>query len=106
MTTEPQGGYPEQSQAVTVLVLGILSIIICQILGPFAWKMGADELKAIGEGRRSQEGQGMAQAGKICGIVGTVLLGMIVLGILLFVLVLIPVGIVTSADFGGFGFTP
>ncbi len=106
MTTEPQAGYPEQSQAVTVLVLGILSIIICQILGPFAWKMGSDELKAITENRRSPEGQGMAQAGKICGIVGTVLLGCFVIGILLFFLVLIPVGIVTSAEFGGFDFSP
>lgn len=106
MTTEPQAGYPEQSQAVTILVLGILSIVVCQILGPFAWKMGSDELKAISDGRRSPEGQGMAQAGKICGIVGTVLLGMVVIGILLFFLVLIPVGIVTSGEFGGFDFTP
>ncbi|HEX5671855.1 MAG TPA: DUF4190 domain-containing protein [Acidimicrobiia bacterium] len=106
MTTEPQAGYPEQSQAVTVLVLGILSIVVCQILGPFAWKMGNDELKAITERRRSPEGQGMAQAGKICGIVGTVLLGMVVIGVLLVFLVFIPVGIVTRADFGGIGFTP
>jgi len=106
VTTEPQAGYPEQSQAVTILVLGILSIVVCQILGPFAWKMGSDELKAISDGRRSPEGQGMAQAGKICGIVGTVLLGMVVIGILLFFLVLIPVGIVTSGEFGGFDFTP
>jgi hypothetical protein len=106
VTTEPQAGYPEQSQAVTVLVLGILSIVVCQILGPFAWKMGNDELKAIAERRRSPEGQGMAQAGKICGIVGTVLLGMVVLGFLVLILFLIPVGIVTSADFGGIDFTP
>jgi hypothetical protein len=88
------------------LVLGILSIVVCQILGPFAWKMGNDELKAIAERRRSPEGQGMAQAGKICGIVGTVLLGMVVLGFLVLILFLIPVGIVTSADFGGIDFTP
>lgn len=101
MTTEPQAGYPEQSQAVTVLVLGILSIVLCQILGPFAWRMGNQELTAIAEGRRSPEGQGMAQAGKVCGIVGTVLLGVVAL-VLLLLLVLIPVGIITSSEFGGF----
>ena len=103
MTTEPQEGYPEQSQAVTVLVLGILSIVICQILGPFAWKMGNDELKAIAERRRSQEGQGMAQAGKICGIVGTVLLGLAFVLLALF-LVLLTVGAITTAELGGFDF--
>lgn len=71
----PPGGYPEQSQAVTALVLGILSIVLCQVLGPFAWKIGHDELRAINEGRRPVSNQGLAQAGKVCGIVGTVLLG-------------------------------
>jgi hypothetical protein len=102
MTSQPSTGYPEQSQAVTILVLGILSIVLCQVLGPFAWKMGNDELKAIAEGRRSPEGQGMAQAGKVCGIVGTVLLGLAVLLLLLF-LFLIPVGIITSSQFGRLG---
>lgn len=101
MSTEPQAGYPEQSQAVTVLVLGILSIVLCQILGPFAWRMGNQELKAIAEGRRSPEGLGMAQAGRICGIIGTVLLGVVAL-VLLLLLFLIPVGIITSSEFGGF----
>lgn len=72
----PGGSYPEQSQAATVLVLGILSIVLCQILGPIAWKLGADELKAIAEGRRSPESLGLAQAGRICGIVGTCLLAL------------------------------
>ena len=73
-----QDPYPEQSQAVTALVLGVLSIVVCQLLGPFAWKMGNDELRAITEGRRSPEGQSMAQAGKITGIVGTCLLALAV----------------------------
>ena len=38
-------------------MLGILSIVVCQLLGPFAWKMGNDELRAITEGRRSPEGR-------------------------------------------------
>ena len=39
--TPPGAPYPEQSQAATVLVLGILSIVLCQLLGPVAWKLGA-----------------------------------------------------------------
>ena len=72
----PGGSYPEQSQASTVLVLGILSIVVCQVLGPVAWKLGAEELRAITQGRRSPEGLGLAQAGRICGIVGTCLLAL------------------------------
>ncbi|HKX75698.1 MAG TPA: DUF4190 domain-containing protein [Acidimicrobiia bacterium] len=101
MTSELPGGYPEQSQATTVLVLGILSIVLCQILGPIAWKMGNDELKAIADQRRPADGQAMAQAGKICGIVGTALLGVAVLFIIGFFL-LLTLGIITSAEMGRF----
>ena len=71
MTT---GGYPEQSQATTILVLGILSLVICGVLGPFAWSMGNTELAAIDAGRRSPDGRGTANAGRILGIISTVLL--------------------------------
>ena len=86
ITPPRQDPYPEQSQAVTVLVLGILSIIVCQLLGPVAWKLGNDELRGITEGRRSPEGLGMAQAGRITGIIGTCLLAL-GLAFLLFFLV-------------------
>ena len=40
----PPGGYPPSApnhpQAITILVLGILSLVACQVLGPFAWVMG------------------------------------------------------------------
>src|SRR5688500_16762177 len=77
--TPPGAPYPEQSQATTVLVLGILSIVLCQLLGPVAWKLGSDEIRAITEGRRPPEGLGLAQAGRICGIVGSCLLGLVIL---------------------------
>ncbi|HKZ21511.1 MAG TPA: hypothetical protein VJQ57_15570 [Acidimicrobiia bacterium] len=82
----------EASQAVTVLVLGILSLVVCGILGPIAWKLGNDELAAISAGRRPGENLGMAQAGRICGIVGTCLLGLGLL-FLIFWLVLVALGI-------------
>lgn len=75
------GSYPEQSQATTILVLGILGIVICGILAPFAWSMGSKELAAIDAGRRPPENRGTANAGRILGIIGTVLLavGLVVL---------------------------
>ena len=74
MTVPPaQSPYPEQSQATTILVLGILSIVCCGLLGIAAWIMGNNELKAIDEGRRPPENRGNANAGRICGIVGVAL---------------------------------
>ena len=73
MTVPLQSPYPEQSQATTILVLGILSIVCCGFLGIASWVMGNNELKAIDEGRRPPENRGTANAGRICGIVGVVL---------------------------------
>lgn len=92
------GMYPEQSQATMILVLGILSIVFCQVLGPFAWVMGNKELEAIDAGRRAPENRSNANAGRITGIIGTVLLGLgllVVVGALLFTLV-VAVGSTTS----------
>ncbi len=75
-TPQPQSPYPEASQAVTALVLGIVSVVACQILGPFAWSMGNKELAAIDAGRRPPENRSNANAGRILGIIGTVMLGL------------------------------
>ena len=79
--------YPEDSQATTVLVLGILSLVLCQVLGPFAWVMGNNELAGIDAGRRPPQNRGTAQAGRILGIISTVLMiiGFAVLFIILFI---------------------
>lgn len=82
------GAYPEASQATTILVLGILGVVLCQFLGPVAWVMGNNELQAIEAGRRAPENRGTANAGRILGIIGTVLF---ILGILFFVLFVIGV---------------
>ena len=66
--------YPESSQATTALVLGILGIVICGVLAPFAWNIGNKELAAIDAGRRDPSNRGTANAGRILGIIGTVLL--------------------------------
>ena len=70
-------------------MLGILSLILCQVLGPFAWVMGNKELEAIDGGRRPPENRSTANAGRILGIIGTVLLGigLVVGGIFLVLLI-------------------
>jgi hypothetical protein len=80
------GQYPEASQSTTVLVLGILGLIICGVLAPVAWIMGKNELEAIDSGRRPPENRGTANAGRILGIIGTVLIG---IGLAFLVLILV-----------------
>ena len=82
--------YPESSQATTVLVLGILGLVVCGLLGPIAWSMGNTELRAIDAGRRPPENRGTANAGRILGIIVTVLLGIglvVVVAVLVFIVV-------------------
>jgi uncharacterized membrane protein YjgN (DUF898 family) len=100
--TQPQfpsesGAYPEASQATTVLVLGILGIVVCGILAPFAWSMGNKELAAIAAGRRPPENRGSANAGRILGIIGSVLLIITVV-----LIVLLIVGAFTFSAFDSF----
>ncbi|HEU4895706.1 MAG TPA: DUF4190 domain-containing protein [Acidimicrobiia bacterium] len=90
------GAYPEASQATTILVLGIIGLVFCQILGPFAWVMGNKELEAIDAGRRAPENRGTANAGRILGIISTVLLA-----ISLVLVVLLVAGALTFTMFDG-----
>lgn len=89
----PQGSYgsygygppANHKNATLALVLGIISLVICGFVGPFAWVIGKramDEIDASG-GRLG--GRGMAQAGYILGIIATVLLAIgIVVVVVLF----------------------
>ncbi len=67
-------GFSEGSQATTALVVGILSFVCCGILGPVAWYVGQQELNGIDSGRRDPSNRGTANAGRIIGIIATVLL--------------------------------
>ena len=72
-----QAQAPVQSAAphrgVLILVLGILGIVCCFICGIIAWVMGNNDLREIDAGRMDPSGRGLTQAGKICGMVGTIL---------------------------------
>jgi hypothetical protein len=78
-------GPPPQSHpnGTAILVLGILSLVVCSILGPFAWVMGNRALREIDESGYYYENRGSIQAGRICGIISSVLM-MLTFGFIIF----------------------
>ncbi|HEU0034361.1 MAG TPA: zinc-ribbon domain-containing protein [Kofleriaceae bacterium] len=69
------GGYSLPSRSSTILTLGILALVVCGIMGPIAWAMGSEELRRIDEGLTDPTQRGTVVAGRVCGIVATVLMG-------------------------------
>ena len=62
----------EPHRGSTILVLGILGQVLCgPILGPIAWIMGQMDMNEIRSGRMNPEGEGLTNAGRICGIIAT-----------------------------------
>lgn len=60
--------------AILALVLGVLSLTGGGIFaGLPAWIIGSDELRRIEKGRSSQAGHGLAYAGTVLGILGTLI---------------------------------
>jgi hypothetical protein len=90
---------PDHPRATTSLVLGILGVVLCQVIAPFAWSMGKKTLDEIDASQGRVGGRGAAQAGYILGIVGTVLLALSLVFILIYVVFMIAVvggGVATS----------
>jgi uncharacterized Tic20 family protein len=73
-----------------------VGIVVCPLLGPVAWWMGKKELEAIDAARRPPVHRGKADAGRILGIVGTVLLGLSLLAGVAFVALTTVVAMTTS----------
>jgi hypothetical protein len=85
----PQAYIPEHPRATTSLVLGILGIVMCQVVAPFALVIGRRTVSEIDASGGRLGGRGSAQVGYVLGIVGTVMLGLsvlflLVLGVLFF----------------------
>ena len=66
---------PEHPQATTVLILGILSLVVCGLIGPFAWTMGNRVIREIDASGGQLGGRSNANAGRICGMVATCFVG-------------------------------
>ena len=68
----PSGDHPEGTK---ILILGILGVTLCNILAPFAWIVGNRVLREIDQSNGMMTGnRGLVVAGRILGIVGTVLM--------------------------------
>ncbi|MGL5810963.1 MAG: DUF4190 domain-containing protein [Nocardioides sp.] len=87
----PAPGYvpiaPRHPSATTSLVLGLVGLIgiatccgITLVVSPFAWFMGGKAVKEIDASGQQVGGRDHAQAGRILGIIGTVLLVLALLG--------------------------
>ncbi|MEJ7601202.1 MAG: hypothetical protein WKG01_25080 [Kofleriaceae bacterium] len=68
-------GYSYATRGTTILVLGILSLVVCGIMGPIAWAMGNSDLREIDRGNAPPDERGSIVAGRICGMIATILLG-------------------------------
>jgi predicted Zn finger-like uncharacterized protein len=66
--------FQTEHRGAMVLTLGILSIVICGFLGPVAWVMGNNDLAAMRAGRMDNSGEGLTQAGRILGIISSIML--------------------------------
>ena len=80
------GFAPDHPKAGTSLVLGILGVVLCQVVAPFAWVTGKRTLTEIDASGGRWGGRGQAQAGYVLGVVGTVLLALSVAALLLWAL--------------------
>ncbi|NUP02860.1 MAG: DUF4190 domain-containing protein [Nonomuraea sp.] len=69
-------GPPPQTHpnGTTILVLGILSLVVCGLIGPFAWSMGNKALKEIDGSGYPYENRSAVQAGRVCGMIATIML--------------------------------
>jgi hypothetical protein len=76
-----------KSDATTIFLLGILGIMVCQLLAPYAWKKGNTyrDVCII----HGIEPDGLATAGRVLGMVGTVILALNLAMMLVWIAVMI-----------------
>lgn len=80
-------GPPEHPQAIVVLVLGIIGVTVVPFIAPVAWVLGGRVLRQIDANPGAYSRRDFVVAGRILGMVGTLLVSLIVLLILYFVLI-------------------
>jgi hypothetical protein len=71
--------YMQPHRGGLILTLGILSFVIAGVLtGIPAWVMGSGDLKKMNAGTMDPEGRGLTQAGRILGMICTILTAIVV----------------------------
>jgi hypothetical protein len=96
----PYGAPQSNSNATLILVLGILSIFCIPILGPVAWILGNN---ALASGMVPPAQMGQVSGGRICGMIGTAIL---VLGVIGYIIFFAVAGSAVLHHPGGFSPTP
>jgi hypothetical protein len=98
--TYPPPGYgypavvPTDGQATASMIVGIVSLVLASCYGfgllgaPVALFLGRASMKRIDASAGQLGGRGMAQAGFVLGIIGTVLLGLAIAVVIVFLVVL------------------
>jgi hypothetical protein len=70
----PPGSFQKPSNGVLILVLGILSVATgCFLLAPVAWVTGNQSMREIRSGIMDPREEGMVQAGRIIGMIVSIL---------------------------------
>jgi hypothetical protein len=74
-SAQPYGG-PGQDhpRAALSLILGVLGFVTCAVASPFAWRIGKRTMQEIDASQGRLGGRGVAQAGYVLGLIGTVVL--------------------------------
>lgn len=72
----------DHPQSTVVFVLGLLSVIGFSIVGPVAWIMGNSARKEVRNNPERYRSGGLLTAGWVMGIIGTCLMGLLVLYII------------------------
>jgi uncharacterized membrane protein len=79
----------------TILILGILSLVCFQPLGIAAWIMGNSAIKEIDAAPGRYANRQIVQIGRILGIIATVLL---IIGILFFIFWIVVLGAASTTS--------
>ncbi|MGW1739755.1 DUF4190 domain-containing protein [Nocardia sp. NPDC001965] len=82
---------PEHPQATTVLILGIIGMMFCQICAPFAWIMGRRALDEIDASGGTIGGRSNVMVGYVLGIIGSVMLILMALVIIAYIVIIVVV---------------
>ena len=64
-----------------ILAFGVMSLVVCGLFGPVAWVMGNADLAAMQAGTMDREGEGLTQAGRVLGMIASLLMILSVVGV-------------------------
>ena len=76
---------PTNSNAIVALVLGIASLLVCSLAGPVAIVIGQRARREIRQ--TGEQGDGMALAGVITGVVATALMVVVIVAVIVIIIV-------------------